>query len=117
MPEDLDIHIVMDNYATHKTPAVRARFARRPRWHAHFTPTGSSWLNMVERFFAEITERQIKQGVHRSERELEQAILAYIDTRNQDPKPFKWVRTADQILDAVSRFCLRTSQPNSETYL
>ncbi len=117
VPADLDIHIVMDNYATHKTPAIRAWFARRPRWHVHFTPTGASWLNMVERFFAEITERQIKRDVHRSERDLEQAIRAYIDARNENPKPFKWVRTADDILKAVNRFCLRTSPENYEAYL
>lgn len=117
VPDDLDIHIIMDNYATHKTPAIRAWFAKRPRWHAHFTPTGSSWLNMVERFFAEITERQIKRGVHRSERELEEAILAYIENRNENPKPFKWVRSADDILEAVNRFCLRTSPENSDAYL
>lgn len=108
VPDDLDIHLIMDNYATHKTPAIRAWFARRPRWHVHFTPTGSSWLNMVERFFAEITERQIRRGVHRSERELTKAILNYIEIRNKDSKPFKWVRTADQILDAVKRFCFKT---------
>ena len=109
VPTDLDIHIIMDNYATHKTPAIRDWFARRPRWHVHFTPTGSSWLNMVERFFAEITARQIKPGVHRSERELVQAILDYIEIRNEDPKPFTWVRSADEILDTVKRFCLKTS--------
>lgn len=109
VPDDLDIHIVMDNYATHKTPAIRGWFARRPRWHVHFTPTGSSWLNMVERFFAEITQRRIKRGVHRSERDLEQAIHSYIEIRNEDPKPFTWVRTADEILDAVKRFCLKTA--------
>ena len=109
VPTDLDIHIIMDNYATHKTPAIRDWFARRPRWHVHFTPTGSSWLNMVERFFAEITARQIKRGVHRSERELVQAILDYIEIRNEDPKPFTWVRSADEILEAVKRFCLKTS--------
>ena len=117
VPNDLDIHIVMDNYATHKTPAIRDWFARRPRWHVHFTPTGSSWLNMVERFFAEITERQIRRGIHRSERELEQAILTYIETRNENPKPFKWVRSADDILEAVGRFCLRICPPNSGAYL
>ena len=117
VPDDLDIHIVMDNYATHKTPAIRDWFARRPRWHVHFTPTGSSWLNMAERFFAEITERQIRRGVHRSERELVQAILTYIETRNQNPKPFKWVRSADDILQAVARFCLRTSPTNCDPYL
>ena len=117
VPDGLDIHIVMDNYATHKTSAIRHWFGRRPRWHVHFTPTGSSWLNMVERFFAEITERQIKRRVHRSERELEQAILTYIETRNENPKPFIWVRSADDILEAVSRFCLRTSPDNSGAYL
>ncbi len=111
VPDDLDIHLIMDNYATHKTPAIRAWFARRPQWHVHFTPTGSSWLNMVERFFAEITDRQIKRGVHRSERELIKAIIDYIEIRNEDPKPFKWVRTADEILDAVKRFCLKTAPP------
>ncbi len=70
VPDDLDIHLIMDNYATHKTPAIRAWLAKRPHWHVHFTPTGSSWLNMVERFFAEITQRQIRRGVHRSEREV-----------------------------------------------
>ena len=114
VPDDLDIHLIMDNYATHKTPAIRAWFARRPQWHVHFTPTGSSWLNMVERFFAEITDRQIKRGVHRSERELIKAIIDYIEIRNEDPKPFKWVRTADEILDAVKRFCIKTAPANNE---
>lgn len=109
VPRDLDIHIVMDNYATHKTPAIRAWFARRSRWHVHFTPTGASWLNMVERFFAELTERQIKRGAHRSTKELETAVMAYIEHRNRDPKPFTWVRTADQILAAVRRFCERVN--------
>jgi transposase len=117
VPAGLDIHIVMDNYATHKTQPVRDWFAKRPHWHVHFTPTGSSWLNMVERFFAEITGRQIKRGIHRSERELEDAILAYIAIRNEDPKPFKWVRTADDTLDAVNRFCLRACAANSGAYL
>jgi transposase len=108
VPDDLDIHLIMDNYATHKTQAIRNWLAKRPHWHVHFTPTGASWLNMVERFFAEITERQIKRGVHRSERQLTQAILSYIEIRNEDPKPFTWVRTADEILDAVKRFCLKT---------
>lgn len=117
VPDDLDIHLIMDNYATHKTPAIRNWLAKRPHWHVHFTPTGSSWLNMVERFFAEIGERQIKRGVHRSERELTQAILDYIEIRNENPKPFTWVRTADEILEAVKRFCLRTNPPNNGPYL
>ncbi len=113
VPDDLEIHLIMDNYATHKTPAIRAWLARRPLWHVHFTPTSASWLNMVERFLAEITDRQIKRGVHRSERELTKAIPDYIETRNEDPKPFKWVRTADDILDAVKRFCLKTTPENN----
>lgn len=103
----MDIHIVMDNYATHKTPAIRNWFARRPRWHVHFTPTSASWLNLVECFFAELTEKQIKRGAHRSVNELKTAIASYIDKRNDDPKPFKWVRTADQIFAAIQRYCQR----------
>lgn len=117
VPKGLDIHIVMDNYATHKTQAIRDWFARRPHWHVHFTPTGASWLNMVERFFAEITERQIKRGVHRSYTELVDAILVYIERRNEDPKPFKWVRSADQILNAVKRFCIQIAPQNNDAYL
>lgn len=118
VPGDMDIHIVMDNYATHKTPAIKNWFARRPRWHVHFTPTSASWLNMVERFFAELTERKIKRGAHRSVHELKRDIKDYIEKRNKDPKPFKWVRTADQILQAVKRYCQRITpnenyEPNS----
>jgi transposase len=107
VPEDMDIHIIMDNYATHKTPAIRNWFARRPRWHVHFTPTSASWLNLVERFFAELTEKQIKRGAHRSVHELKSAITNYIEKRNAEPQPFIWVRTADQILAAVKRYCQR----------
>ncbi len=108
IPDDLDVHLVMDNYATHKTPAIRKWFARHPRWHIHFTPTSASWLNQVERFFALLTEKQLRRGVHRSTRELEDAILAYIDTVNADPKPFRWIKSADDILASIKRFCLRT---------
>lgn len=108
VPDGQDVQLIMDNYATHKTPAIRNWLAKRPHWHVHFTPTSASWLNMVKRFFAEITERQIKRGVHRSAQDLEQALLDYIENRNIDPKPFKWVRSADQILDSVKRFCLPT---------
>ena len=107
VPDDMDIHIIMDNYATHKTPAVKNWFARRPRWHVHFTPTSASWLNLVERFFAELTEKQIKRGAHRSVQQLKSAINDHIDKRNADPKPFKWVRTADQIFAAIGRYCKR----------
>jgi len=110
VPGDLDIHIVMDNYATHKTKLVRDWFAKRPRWHVHYTPTSASWINQVERFFACLTEKQIKRGVHRSTAQLEAAIQAYIDTRNRDPKPFKWIKSADDILASIHRFCLATNQ-------
>ena len=110
VPDDLDIHIVMDNYSTHKTQTIRNWFARRPRWHVHFTPTSASWLNQVERFFAELTEKQIRRGVHRSTAELEQAILHYINTVNEDPKPFRWHKSAEDILASIKRFCLRTLQ-------
>ncbi len=108
VPEDLDIHIVMDNHSTHKTKEVRAWFAKRPRWHVHFTPTPASWLNQVERFFSDLTEKQIRRGVHRSTVELEQAITAYIEAVNEDPKPFRWHKSADEILASIKRFCPRT---------
>ena len=108
VPDDLDVHLVMDNYATHKTPAVQRWLARHPRWHVHFTPTGASWLNQVERFFALLTEKQLCRGIHRSTRELEHAIRHYIDTVNADPRPFRWTKSADDILATIKRFCLRT---------
>jgi len=108
VPNDLDVHLIMDNYATHKTPAIRKWLGSRPRWHVHFTPTASSWVNLVERFFAEITEKQIRRGVHRSTEDLEIAIRAYIDAVNVDPKPFRWTKSADDILAAIKRFCLKT---------
>ncbi len=108
VPDDLDIHIVMDNYATHKTPAIRKWFAKRPHWHVHFTPTSASWINQVERFFALLTEKQLRRGVHRSTAELEQVILDYLDIVNEDPKPFRWTKPANEILATIQRFCLRT---------
>jgi transposase len=110
VPGDLDIHIVMDNYATHKTSAIRSFFLKRPRWHIHFTPTAASWLNQVERFFANLTEKQIRRGVHRSTQELETAIRSYIEAVNADPKPFRWTKSADDILRTVQRFCRATLQ-------
>ena len=98
----------MDNYATHKTPAIRKWLGARPRWHVHFTPTASSWVNLVERFFADITEKQIRRGVHRSTEELETAIRSYIEAVNDDPKPFRWTKSADNILAAIKRFCLKS---------
>jgi transposase len=106
VPRDLDVHIVMDNYATHKTPLIRAWFAKRPRWHVHLTPTSSSWLNQVERFFAILTDKKIRRGVYRSVADLKADIEAFIDRHNADPKPFRWTKSADQILASIERFCL-----------
>jgi transposase len=108
VPAELDVHIVMDNYGTHKTPLIRNWLARRPRFHVHFTPTHSSWLNMVERWFGLLTHRQIKRGAHRSVPSLQAAIRDYLDATNADPKPFVWTKTADQILASIARFARRT---------
>jgi transposase len=108
VPGDLDVHLVMDNDATHKTPEVRTWFARHPRWHVHFTPTGASWLNQVERFFALLTERQLRRGVHRSTLDLERAIQDDIETSNDHPKPFRWTKSASDIRASIKRFCTRT---------
>ncbi len=109
VPSDLDIHLVMDNYGTHKTPAVQRWFVRHPRFHVHFTPTSASWLNQVERWFATLTQKQIRRGTHRSTRQLEKAIREYLDTHNENPKPFNWTKSADDILASIERFCMRTS--------
>jgi transposase len=111
VPPDLDIHLILDNYGTHKTPAVRRWFARHPRFHVHFTPTSASWLNLVERWFALLSEKQIKRAAHRSVRALEAAIREYLAITNEAPKPFVWTKTADEILAKVARFCQRTSNP------
>ena len=107
-PKRLDLHLILDNYATHKTPAIKRWLLRHPRFHLHFIPTGASWLNLVERWFAALTEKQLRRGVHRSTRELEAAIRSYLDLNNRHPKPFIWTKTADQILESVARFCKRT---------
>jgi transposase len=107
VPADLDVHLVMDNYATHKTKPIRDWLLKRPRWHVHFTPTGASWINQVERFFALVTDKQIRRGVHRSTQQLETDIRAFIDAHNADPKPFRWTKSADDILAAINRFCHR----------
>ena len=103
VPSEQDIHLIMDNYGTHKTEKVRAWFAARPRYHVHFTPTSASWLNLVERFFGQISEKWIKRSAHTSVAELEQSIRYYIDTHNADPKPFVWHKSADTILASVAR--------------
>lgn len=110
MPEGPDVHIVMDNYATHKTPKIKAWLARRPHWHVHFTPTSASWINQVERWFAELTRKQLQRGVHRSTADLEADIAAFIEVHNENPKPYKWVKSANEILASVKRFCQKSQQ-------
>jgi transposase len=109
VPGELDVHLVVDNYGTHKTQAVRRWLLRHPRFHMHFTPTSASWINQVERWFAELTNRQIRRGVHRSTAQLELAIEQYLRTHNEQPRPFVWTKSADQILTSVAAFCHRTS--------
>jgi len=108
-PAPLDVHLILDNYGTHKTPSIQRWLVRHPRYHLHFTPTGSSWINLVERWFGTLTERQLRRGTYRSTQELEAALRRYVETYNQDPKPFIWTKTADQILEALALFCKRTS--------
>ncbi|HKV16666.1 MAG TPA: IS630 family transposase [Reyranella sp.] len=110
VPADLDVHLVMDNYATHKTARIRNWLLKRPRWHVHLTPTSASWLNQVERFFALITERKIRRSIHRSVVALRADIRSFIERHNADPKPFRWTRSADDILNSIERFC-RRNQP------
>ena len=109
IPQSLDIHLVMDNYGTHKMPKVQRWFARRPRYHLHFTPTSASWLNQVERFFGLLTDRRIRRGTLGSVRELEAAIRDYLAHHNETAKPFTWTADADSILKKIARFCMRTS--------
>src|SRR5918992_2142919 len=106
----LQVHLILDNYGTHKTPLIHRWLAKRPRFHLHFTPTSASWLNLVERWFGLLTERQIRRGVFRSTRELEKAIKQYVEFTNDNPKPLIWTKTADQILASVARFCQRISE-------
>lgn len=109
VPRDLDVHLILDNYQTHKTPTIKRWLAKRPRYHLHFTPTSSSWLNLVERWFAELTNKRVRRGVFKSTRQLEQAIKEYVKVYNDDPKPFRWTKSADDILKSVTQFCMRTS--------
>jgi transposase len=110
VPEGLDIHIIMDNYATHKTAVIKTWLARRPHYHVHFTPTSASWINQVERWFAELTRKQIRRGVHTSTKQLETDIRAFIERHNENPKPYRWTKPADEILASVKRFCQKTEQ-------
>jgi transposase len=107
VPDHLDVHLVLDNASTHKTPAIKKWLLAHPRFVLHFTPTSSSWLNLVERWFGELTTKKLRRGTHRSTRALNADIRAWIQTWNNEPKPFVWTKTADQILDSISRYCNR----------
>jgi transposase len=109
VPTSLDVHIIMDNYSTHKTPLIRNWFAKRPRFHVHFTPTYGSWLNLVERWFAELTNKQLRRGAFKSVPQLKAAILEFIAAHQADPKPFVWTKSADHILASIARFAQRTA--------
>jgi transposase len=115
VPANEEVHLIMDNYGTHKTALIRNWFAKRPHFHVHFTPTYGSWINLIERWFAELTNKQIRRGVHRSVRALQQAIREFIDAHNAAPKPFVWTKTADDILASIGRFARRTLQVNERT--
>jgi transposase len=107
VPADLDVHLVLDNASTHKTPAVRRWLTAHPRFVAHFTPTSASWLNLVERWFAELTTKKLRRGTHTSVRQLNADIRAWIDTWNDNPRPYVWTKTADQILASIGNYCHR----------
>jgi transposase len=107
VPDQLAVHLVLDNSSTHKTPAIQRWLTAHPRFVLHFTPTSSSWLNLVERWFAELTTKKLRRGTHRSVRQLNADIRAWIDTWNDDPRPFVWTKTADEILDSIARYCQR----------
>ena len=110
VPADLDVHVILDNSSTHKTPAIRKWLTAHPRFVLHFTPTSSSWLNLVERWFAELTNKKLRRGAHRSVRELNADIRAWTKTWNDDPRPYVWTKTADQILESIARYCTRINE-------
>jgi transposase len=107
VPAELDVHLICDNLATHKTPAINTWLANHPRFHLHFTPTGSSWINQVERWFGYLTDQLLRRGVHKSVQALEKDVRDWIKTWNQDPKPFAWTKTAEEILDSLARYISR----------
>lgn len=117
VPAKLQVHLILDNYATHKSPPIHRWLLRHPRFHLHFIPTHSSWLNLVERWFALLTERQIKRGSHTSVVQLEQAIHEFMSVSNASPKPFVWTKSADEVLENVARFALRQLQAHDPTKL
>jgi transposase len=110
VPAELDVHVVLDNSSTHKTPAIQKWLLAHPRFALHFTPTSSSWLNLVERWFAELTAKKLRRGAHRSVRDLNADIRAWIKTWNDDPKPYVWTKTADQILESIATYCTRINE-------
>ena len=107
VPDGLEIHLMLDNSSTHKMPAIQKWLAAHPRFVLHFTPTSSSWLNLVERWFAELTTKLLKRGAHRSVQAFNADIRAWIEAWNDNPRPFVWTKTADQILDSIARYCGR----------
>jgi len=109
VPAGLEVHMVCDNLATHKTPLIREWLARHPRFRLHFTPTGSSWINQVERWFGYLTAQMIRRGVHKSVQALEAGIRAWIENWNQNPRPFAWTKTADEILDSLAKYIAKIS--------
>ncbi|MFJ3339474.1 IS630 family transposase [Streptomyces sp. NPDC086766] len=115
VPAGLDVHLVCDDYVTHKTPEIQKWLARHPRFHVHFTPTGSSWINQVERWFGLLTDKLIRRGVHTSIQALENDIRDWIDTWNENPRPFTWTKTADEILKSLADYLARIAPPNSQT--
>jgi transposase len=107
VPAELDVHLVIDNASTHKTPAIQRWLVAHPRFHVHFTPTYSSWLNLVERWFSELTTKWLRRGSHRSVAGLERSIRAWVALWNEDPRPFVWHKTADEILESLAAYCQR----------
>ncbi|MCA1699084.1 MAG: IS630 family transposase [Actinobacteria bacterium] len=111
VPADLDVHLILDNASTHKTPAIKKWLTTHPRFVVHLTPTSSSWLNLVERWFGELTNKKLRRGTHRSVRQLNTDIRSWIDTSNENPRPFVWTKTADQILESIATYRNRTNEP------
>ena len=109
VPPALDVHVICDNYGTHKTPTIKGWLGRHPRFHLHFTPTGSSWINQVERWFGFLTDQLLRRGVHKSVQALETDIRAWVAAWNQHPRPFIWTKTAEEILESLARYCRRIS--------
>ncbi|MFJ5590720.1 transposase, partial [Streptomyces noursei] len=113
VPAGLDVHLVCDNYATHNTPEIKAWLGKHPRFHVHFTPTGSSWITQVERWFGLLTDKLIRRGVHTSVKALEADIRAWINTWNENPRPFRWTKSADEILTSLAGYLSRITPPDT----